>query len=50
MTIYYTDKQSTQEVKKFLKPHTMNKISEPKQEYQKTEKKTLPIRGNPSKK
>lgn len=57
MSLYYNDKESTQAIKKFLKPGTLNKLSDPKDKKlaERTDKdgakvkvtpaKVLPIRG-----
>lgn len=44
MATYFDSKQQTQDIKKFLKPHTLNKISEGKQKLEEGPKKILPVR------
>jgi hypothetical protein len=45
MTTFYNDKAHTEALKALLKPHTQNKLSDPKQKLAPSEGKTLPIRG-----
>jgi hypothetical protein len=50
MTLYHSDPKETKAIKTFLKPHTINKLSEkPKKGKEPVPNKgeyTLPIRGN----
>ena len=41
---YLADKQQIQDIKKFLKPHTLNKLND-KGDYKVNKDTTLPIRG-----
>jgi hypothetical protein len=47
MTIFYDDKKATQGIKTFLKPHSTNKVTNPKEKISAPKKEiNLPIRGN----
>jgi hypothetical protein len=45
MTVFYNDKQQTQDIKKVLKPQQPNKLLNPKDKIGEKTGRTLPIRG-----
>ena len=45
MSIFYNDKQQTQDIKKFIKPQSPNKPVNPKEQIGDKSGRTLPIRG-----
>ena len=45
MATFFNDKKQTQEIKKFIKPHSQNKLANPKEKLTENKDKTLPIRG-----
>jgi hypothetical protein len=46
MVAFNNNKQETQEIKQYIKPHKVNKLSDPKEKVEpRKENRTLPIRG-----
>lgn len=44
MTAYLHDKKTTQDIKQFLKPHTLNKITDKSKIAEKPKQKEVPVR------